>query len=163
MALTQLRKPDIGKDRKVEAEGKKLATSPKNNNGNGSSHATNAIAINVVFRLIAGAALLGLGAVGTIAFNHEGRLSGVEHNRFTSNEGLAIANRIGALETVVAGMPKEVPPKWLETRVHELGDDQDDLRKMVFDMNNNLVNVVQKLNDLNQRLERFLENQGSRP
>ena len=61
---------------------------------------------------------------GHAIWDHNGRITAIEANRFTSKDGQALFGEISALSQRVAQLPTKTPPEWFEKRVDKLEQQQ---------------------------------------
>jgi Na+/H+ antiporter NhaB len=84
-----------------------------------------------IVRIVAGLALTIVGLLGrAMMLEAQSHAKGIEElriwqartesNRFTSEDGLKVWREIAAIREQIAGLPREVPPKWFVERVDRI-------------------------------------------
>jgi len=78
--------------------------------------------------MIAGLVAL-LSFFGHAIWDHNGRITAIEANRFTAKDGQAMMAQVSELSQRVAKIPTRVPPEWFEKRVDKLEATQEAIQR----------------------------------
>ena len=73
-------------------------------------------------RALAGIVILAAAGIAGATVTNTVRLSVIEGNRFTAEDGLEVWREIASIRTDLASMPREVPPQWFVARVDRIDD-----------------------------------------